>query len=82
VGYISHSTLKLISPSMIDMPPLVLDAGSARQWLTPFTAQYERGEWDWEERGRAWYEVEQSLSNSVSPADSDSEQEVEDRKDR
>lgn len=28
--------------------------------MTPFTAQYEAGEWDWEEKGPSWFEVEGS----------------------
>jgi hypothetical protein len=32
-------------------------ADAAREWITPFTAQLEPGEWDWEQRGRSWYEL-------------------------
>ncbi len=42
-----------MSDSYIDLPPLDLDLDlpikeTAREWFTPFTSQYERGEWDWE----------------------------------
>lgn len=40
------------------MPPL--DLTESRGWMTPFTAQYETGEWDWEDRGPSWFEVEGS----------------------
>lgn len=62
------SKLKL-SSSMIDIPPLDLDGSTAKQWLTPFTAQAEKGEWDWEERGPAWYEMERSASLSGSDSE-------------
>lgn len=58
----SRSKLKIIN-SYIDLPPLDLDnlplpmADAAREWITPFTAQLEPGEWDWEQRGRSWYEL-------------------------
>ena len=55
---------------MLDMPPLDLDT-MGREWLTPFTAQYEAGEWDWDERGSSWYEIEQA---SGSEAEADSEE--------
>lgn len=53
--------------SLVDMPPL--DLNKSRDWMSPFTAQYEAGEWDWEDTGPSWYEVESSP-------------EAEDRKDR
>jgi hypothetical protein len=28
--------------------------------MSPFTAQYEAGEWDWEDAGPSWFEVESS----------------------
>ena len=69
---------------MINIPALDLDAtaGNAKQWLTPFTAQYEQGEWDWQERDSPWYEIEPSASSSGSTAESDCEDGQEDRKDR
>ncbi|CAD6572327.1 MAG: hypothetical protein TREMPRED_000499 [Tremellales sp. Tagirdzhanova-0007] len=69
--------------SMINIPALDLDAtaGNAKQWLTPFTAQFERGEWDWEERGSTWSEIALSASSSGSTAESDCEDEKEDGKD-
>jgi hypothetical protein len=42
---------------MIDMPPFDLDADRAREWLTPFTSQYEKGEYDWHGEGKEWYEM-------------------------
>jgi hypothetical protein len=48
---------------MIDRPPIDLDklplpiADAAREWITPFSAQLEPGEWDWESKGRRWFEV-------------------------
>ncbi|ORY33389.1 Alpha/Beta hydrolase protein [Naematelia encephala] len=37
--------------SMIDLPPLDLDAG---EWLSPFTSQFEKGHWDWEDE--SWFD--------------------------
>lgn len=47
-------SIKLIG-SMVDITPLDLDrsAGVAKEWLTPFTAQQEKGDWDWD---GAWYD--------------------------
>lgn len=59
--------MQKLTTSLVDMPPL--DLNKSRDWMSPFTAQYEAGEWDWEDTGPSWYEVESSP-------------EAEDRKDR
>ena len=43
--------------SMLDIAPLDLDALGAEtaEWLTPFTSQAEKGDWDWD---GAWYDCE------------------------
>ena len=40
---------------MVDVTPLDLDVSAemAKEWLTPFTSQQEKGDWDWE---GAWYD--------------------------
>lgn len=44
-----------LTRSLFDLPPLDL-----RESMTPFTSQYEAGEWDWQDSGPSWFEVEGS----------------------
>lgn len=50
-----YTDMRAEGSRLIDLPPLDLGAsvvGAAKEIMTPFTAQFEKGEWDW---GSEWY---------------------------
>lgn len=77
-----YTDMRAEGSRLIDLPPLDLGSsvvGAAKEIMTPFTAQFEKGEWDW---GSEWYELGEEDDSEIEESKEGGEQREEPRKTR